>query len=108
MGDVAVISLNGECSHVVVQELGKRCQEEIQRKARHILLDCKHITVLNSSLLSCLLSRTSEAEKAGINLVLYQVSAAHANQINVAGLNSLLHIKKNFQDAYLHCKNISA
>ncbi|AKD05069.1 STAS domain-containing protein [Pontibacter korlensis] len=104
MGDVAVISLHGECNSAVVEKLEKRCHEEIVRRAKHILLDCEHVTTLNSSALRCMLRKSTEADEAGITLVLYHLKPEHTALIRSSGLDLVLHIKDNFKDAYLLCK----
>ncbi|WP_299754984.1 STAS domain-containing protein [uncultured Pontibacter sp.] len=78
MDDVGVMSLGGVCNMDLVQELEKRCQEEILRKAKYILLDCQNMTSLSPTAMRCLLSKTSEAEKAGTTLVLYHLKPDHA------------------------------
>lgn len=108
IGDIVVMSLYGVCSSSVLGELEIKCREESIRQTKHILIDCAYITSLHPDALRSLRSRTSEADKAGINLVLYQVQPQHAEQIKQTGLDALLHIKKDFQDAYLHCKAIEA
>ncbi|WP_266205098.1 STAS domain-containing protein [Pontibacter kalidii] len=104
MGDLVVMSLHGACGSSVLGQLEVKCREEILRRTKHILLDCQYVTSLHPTALKTLLSKTSEAEKAGINLVLYQVHPDQAREIQDSGLDAVLHIKKDFQDAYLHCK----
>jgi anti-anti-sigma factor len=70
----------------------------------HILVDCKQLTDVTTEALRLVLSQTSSAEVAGVNLVFYQVNPGIHEIINRTGLNSVLVIVPDLQEAYRYCR----
>lgn len=105
MGDTVVLTIHGECSEEIAHALDQKCQEEMLKRVKHILVDCATITSLNPTILRSILSSSSEADKAGVNLVLYHLRAEHLAEVETAGLLSVLHVVPTFKDAYTYCRS---
>ena len=72
-----------------------------------VLVDCERLTAVTTEALRMVLSQTSTAEVAGINLLFYRVPPNIQQIIDKTGLNSVLQIVTGLQEAYLYCKKHS-
>ena len=72
--------------------------------ARHVLVDCERIDAVTTEALRIVLSQTTSAEIAGINLLFYHVNPNFRVIIDKTGLNSVLHIVPTLKEAYQYCK----
>jgi anti-anti-sigma factor len=71
---------------------------------KHILVDCGQLTAVTTEALRLVLSQTSSAEVAGVNLVFYHVGLDIQKIIDKTGLNSVLHIVPGLHEAYQFCR----
>ena len=74
------------------------------RGVRHVLVDCERITSVTTEALRIVLSQTTNAEVAGINLLFYHVQPNMQQIIDKTGLDSVLHIVLTLKEAYQYCK----
>jgi len=98
------MSLYGACDQEVSQQLEQKCEEEIMHRTSYIFFDCGGISSFSPHALRGLLHKSAKADKAGIQLVLYQLSAAHVTIMKHSGPEAVLHLAPTFKDAYLYCK----
>lgn len=73
----------------------------------NVLVDCERLTAVTTGALREVLSQTSAAEVAGINLVFYGVQPKIQEIIDKTGLNSVLRIVQGLQEAYFYCRKHS-
>lgn len=73
----------------------------------NVLVDCDRLTAVTTEALRIVLSQTSSAEVAGINLVFYRVQPNIQEIIDRTGLNSVLRIVQGLQEAYHYCRSHS-
>lgn len=73
----------------------------------NVLVDCEHLTAVTTEALRIVLSQTSSAEVAGINLVFYRVHPGVQAVLDRTGLNSVLCIVQGLQEAYHYCRSHS-
>ena len=73
----------------------------------NVLVDCEHLTAVTTEALRIVLSQTSSAEVAGINLVFCRIQPGVQAVLDRTGLNSVLCIVQGLQEAYHYCRSHS-
>ena len=102
--DCYFITASGRLSAEDCRQLKQVIAEARGNLARHVLVDCERIDSVSTEALRIVLSQTTSAEIAGINLLFYHVNPNFKEIIDKTGLDSVLHIVPSLKEAYQYCK----
>jgi anti-sigma B factor antagonist len=101
-GKYHIIAINGDLDAASSITLDTALENAILQKKRHILIDCKRLNYISSPGIGVLTSRLEECEEKNMDIVLFEMNEKILNVFRILGLDQLLPIKNNLEDAKLY------
>ncbi|TAE00203.1 MAG: anti-sigma factor antagonist [Bacteroidetes bacterium] len=98
-GKFHIIAIEGDLDASSSILLDTVLEEAIEQQKHYILIDCLGLNYISSPGIGVLTSRLDDCEKNNTTIVLFSVSEKVFNVFNILGLDQLLPIKKNKEDA---------
>ncbi|MCG8319094.1 MAG: STAS domain-containing protein [Cytophagales bacterium] len=101
--DFLIIKLEGEVDASSSIHLDKALRKAIEQNFKKILIDCNNLSYISSAGLGVFMSYIQDFQSQNINLVLFGLSDKVKNVFEILGLDQLLKISKNLEDAKSLC-----
>ena len=101
--DFLIIKLEGEVDASSSIHLDKALRKAIDQDFKKILVDCNNLNYISSAGLGVFMSYIQDFQSQNINLVLFGLSDKVKNVFEILGLDQLLKISKNLEDAKSLC-----
>lgn len=98
-----IIKLEGEVDASSSIHLDKALRKAIEQNFKKILIDCNNLSYISSAGLGVFMSYIQDFQSQNINLVLFGLSDKVKNVFEILGLDQLLKISKNLEDAKSLC-----
>lgn len=94
-----LITVEGEADASSSIHLDNSIKESIAENHKIILVDCTNLNYISSAGLGVFMSHIGEIEEKEINFILFGLSEKVLNVFNMLGLDQLLTIKSNKEEA---------
>jgi anti-sigma B factor antagonist len=94
-----LIHVSGEADASSSIHLDKAIREAMDDNGPHILIDCTQLEYISSAGLGVFMSYIEEISRKGINFIIYGLSDKVLKVFGILGLDQLLTIKKNKEEA---------
>ncbi len=94
-----ILSIDGELDASSSITLDNAFTEALSKKENKILVDCSRLNYISSAGLGVFMSYLQDFENDNISMVLYQVSDKVKNVFTILGLDSLIRIVANKEEA---------
>ncbi len=94
-----LITVEGEADASSSIHLDNGIKESIAENHKIILVDCSNLNYISSAGLGVFMSHIGEIEEKEINFILFGLSEKVLNVFNMLGLDQLLIIKSNKEEA---------
>ena len=101
--DFLIIKLEGEVDASSSIHLDKALRKAIEQNFKKILVDCNNLNYISSAGLGVFMSYIQDFQSQNINLVLFGLSDKVKNVFEILGLDQLLKISKNLEEAKSLC-----
>ena len=101
--DFLIIKLEGEVDASSSIYLDKALKKGIEQNFKKILVDCNNLNYISSAGLGVFMSYIQDFQSQNINLVLFGLSDKVKNVFEILGLDQLLKISKNLEEAKSLC-----
>lgn len=101
--DFLIIKLEGEVDASSSIHLDKALRKAIEQNFKKILVDCNSLNYISSAGLGVFMSYIQDFQSQNINLVLFGLSDKVKNVFEILGLDQLLKISKNLEEAKSLC-----
>ncbi len=101
--DFLIIKLDGEVDASSSIHLDKAICQAIEQNFKKILVDCQNLSYISSAGLGVFMSYIQDFQSQGINLILFGLSEKVANVFEILGLDQLLRISKDLEEAKSLC-----
>ena len=101
--DFLIIKLEGEVDASSSIHLDKALRKAIEQNFKKILVDCNNLNYISSAGLGVFMSYIQDFQSQNINLVLFGLSEKVKNVFEILGLDQLLKISKNLEEAKSLC-----
>lgn len=101
--DFLIIKLEGEVDASSSIHLDKALRKAIEQNFKKILVDCNNLNYISSAGLGVFMSYIQDFQSQNINLVLFGLSEKVRNVFEILGLDQLLKISKNLEEAKSLC-----
>ncbi len=94
-----IISVIGDLDAVSASSLNEELDRAFQEDEKNILIDCQQLEYIASAGIGVFTSRIEECAERGIKIILYAVSQKIVNVFKILGLDVILPIVTNKEDA---------
>lgn len=94
-----ILSIDGDLDASSSITLDNAFTEALSKKENKILVDCSRLNYISSAGLGVFMSYLQDFENDNISMVLYQVSDKVKNVFTILGLDSLIRIVANKEEA---------
>lgn len=101
--DCFIIKLDGDVDASSSIHLDNAISEAIKKNHKKILVDCNKLNYISSAGLGVFMSYIQDFQSQKINLILFGLSDKVKNVFEILGLDQLLQIAENFEDAKSLC-----
>ena len=101
--DFLIIKLEGEVDASSSIYLDKALRKAVEQNFKKILVDCNKLNYISSAGLGVFMSYIQDFQSQNINLVLFGLSDKVKNVFEILGLDQLLKISKNLEEAKSLC-----
>ncbi len=101
--DFLILTLEGEVDASSSIHLDKALGKAIEQNHKKILVDCNNLNYISSAGLGVFMSYIEDFQSQNINLVLFGLSDKVKNVFEILGLDQLLKISKNLEEAKSLC-----
>lgn len=101
--DFLIIELDGEVDASSSIHLDKAISQAIKQNFKKILVDCNKLNYISSAGLGVFMSYIQDFKSQNINLILFGLSDKVGNVFEILGLDQLLQISKDLEEAKSLC-----
>ncbi|MCL2198129.1 MAG: anti-sigma F factor antagonist [Defluviitaleaceae bacterium] len=101
-GKILIAAPTGEIDHHAAERFRAQIDSAFEKSScRHIILDMKDVTFMDSSGIGMIIGRYKKAESGGGKLTLSNMSEAVTKLFNISGLAKIISRAENTQEAII-------
>lgn len=99
-GNTLIVSVSGELDHHYSEYFKEKIEEKLfEKNVKNLILDFKNLTFMDSSGIGVIIGRYKNVSKLGGKLVITNVKSNIERIFEISGLNKLVPIYRNIEDA---------
>ncbi len=102
INDIYQISIDGEIDASSSILLDEEFEKGIASSSKKILVDCSHLSYISSAGLGVFMSNVEDCQDKDIKFVLYNLNIKIKSVFDMLGLNHLIQIKSNKEEALIY------